>query len=49
MGHRDFDALILNTLLVNGEVFIRIHKDSSKYGIKFELIDSKVIDYTKIR
>jgi len=48
MGHKDFDALILNTLLVNGEVFIRVHH-KGKFGIQFELIDSKVIDYTKYR
>lgn len=47
-GHKDFDSLILNTLLINGEVFIRVHK-RGKYGVQFELIDSKVIDYTKIR
>ena len=48
LGHNDFDALILRTLLVDGEVFIRIHHPASHpYGLSFELIDSLSIDYTK--
>ena len=50
MGHLDFDALILRTLLVDGEVFIRIHKEvKNPYGLTFELIDAASVDYTKIR
>lgn len=49
MTHRDLDALILRTLLIDGEAFIRVRKDSSKFGIKFQMIDSASIDYTKIR
>lgn len=49
-GHNDFDALILRTLLIDGEVFIRIHREvKNPYGLSFELIDSASIDYTKIR
>ena len=28
MGHTDFDGLILRTLLIDGEVFIMIHRDA---------------------
>lgn len=50
VGDVDFDALILRTLLVDGEVFIRIHKDArNPYGISFELIDALSIDFTKKR
>ena len=50
MGHNEFDALILRTLLIDGECFIRIHRNyPSKYGIAFEIIDSASIDYTKRR
>lgn len=49
-SHNDFDALILRTLLIDGEVFIRIHREvKNPYGLSFELIDSASIDYTKIR
>ena len=49
-GHNDFDALILRTLLIDGEVFIRIHRGAKNpYGVTFELIDAASIDYTKIR
>lgn len=49
-GHNDFDALILRTLLIDGEVFIRIHNEvKNPYGLSFELIDSASIDFTKIR
>ncbi len=49
-GHNDFDALILRTLLIDGEVFIRVHKEAKNpYGLSFELIDSASIDFTKIR
>lgn len=49
MGHNEFDALILKTLLIDGEVFIRIHHPLNKYGISFEIIDSASINYTKRR
>ena len=46
----ELDKLILRTLLVDGEVFIRVHKSKSfKHGAKFELIDALSIDFTKIR
>ena len=45
MGHLDFDALILRTLLVDGEVFIRIHKEvKNPYGLTFELIDAASVE-----
>ena len=41
----DFDKQILFNLLIDGEVFLRKIKDSkSKYGIRFQLIDSLDID-----
>lgn len=50
MGSNDLDALILRTLLIDGEVFIRIHRGRhNPYGLSFELIDSASIDFTKIR
>ena len=49
MTHRDLDSLILRTLLIDGEAFIRIRKDKSKFGIRFQVVDSASIDYTKIR
>lgn len=49
MGHEEFDKLILRSLLTDGEVFIRVHKNSSLYGISFELIDAMSIDFTKMR
>lgn len=46
----DFDLQILRTLLVDGEVFIRIIKDKkSPYGIKFKLIDSLDVDCNKLQ
>ncbi len=42
---RTFDELILNSLLVDGQCFIRIIKDpKSKFGVKFKLIDSMCVD-----
>lgn len=44
----DFDVQILRTILVDGEVFIRIIKDkSAKYGVKFKLIDPLAVDFLK--
>ncbi len=49
LGHHEFDKLILRTLLIDGEVFIRVHKAKNAWGLSFELIDSMSIDSTKIR
>lgn len=50
MGAKELDALILRTLLIDGEVFIRIHRRSKNpYGLSFEIIDAASIDYTKKR
>ena len=50
MGHNEFDALILRTLLIDGEVFIRVHRGvSNPFGLSFEIIDAASIDYTKVR
>lgn len=47
-GDIDFDALILRTLVIDGEVFIRVDKNAKNpYGISFEIIDSLQIDTTK--
>lgn len=48
-GHHEFDKLILRTLIIDGEVFIRIHHPNNKYGLSFELIDSMSVNYAKIR
>ena len=48
MGALDFDALILRTLIIDGEAFIRIYKNAKNpYGITFELLDGLQIDLTK--
>lgn len=48
MGDLDLDSLILRTLIIDGEVFIRIDRDAKNpYGLSFELIDSLQIDWTK--
>ena len=48
LGDRDFDALILRTLMIDGEVFIRIIKDAKNpYGISFKILDSLCIDFDK--
>ena len=50
LGDRDFDALILRTLMIDGEVFIRIVKDAKNpYGISFKILDSLCIDFDKNR
>ena len=50
LGDRDFDALILRTLMIDGEVFIRIIKDAKNpYGISFKILDSLCIDFDKNR
>ena len=43
---RDLDILILRTLLIDGEVFIRkVYDDKSKFVIKYEVLDSLDVDY----
>ena len=42
---RDFDTLVLRTLIVDGEVFIhRVFDPASKFGYRYEVIDSLCID-----
>jgi hypothetical protein len=42
------DILILRTLIIDGEVFIRVDKNAkNEYGISFELLDSLTIDTMK--
>ena len=42
---RDFDALVLRTLMIDGEVFIhRAFDASSKFGYRYEVVDSLQID-----
>ena len=42
---RDFDALILRTLMIDGEVFIhRVFDASSKFGYRYEVVDSLQVD-----
>lgn len=41
MGDKDFDALILRTLIIDGEVFIKIDRNArNPYGLSFSIIDS---------
>ena len=41
----DFDTLLFRTLLVDGQAFIQIIKDSeSPFGVKFKLIDALAVD-----
>lgn len=48
MGDLDLDALILRTLAIDGEVFIRVDLDAKNpYGISFEVLDSLQIDWEK--
>lgn len=48
LGNNELDALILRTLLTDGEVFIRIHRNAKNpYGISFQVLDSMNIDYTR--
>ena len=50
LGSKELDKLILRTLLVDGEVFIRIHKNvKNPVGVSFELVDAMSIDFTKRR
>ena len=44
-GDVDFDTQVLRTMLVDGQCFIRIIKDSnSPWGVKFKLVDSLSVD-----
>jgi lambda family phage portal protein len=45
MTGRDFDILVLRTLVIDGECFIRKVKDNSKFGIHYELIDTMDIPH----
>lgn len=45
-GGRDFDILILRTLLVDGECFIHVVDDTaSRFGKRYEVIDTLNIDH----
>ena len=45
-GGRDFDILVLRTLVIDGEVFIRkVYDSNSKFGTRYELIDTLDIDF----
>lgn len=45
-GGREFDALVLNTLVIDGEVFIWRRPDpASPFGMRYEVIDSLDVDY----
>lgn len=47
-GDIDLDILILRTLIIDGEVFIRIDKNAkNEYGISFQILDSLTIDTMK--
>lgn len=47
-GDIDLDILILRTLIIDGEVFIRVDRDAkNEYGISFEILDGLTIDTTK--
>lgn len=48
-GHNELDKLILRSLLIDGEVFIRVHHPNNKSKLSFEVLDAMSIDYTKIR
>lgn len=42
---RDFDALVLRTLVIDGEVFIhRVYDPESRFGYRYEVIDSLEVD-----
>lgn len=44
---RDLDILILRTLIVDGEVFIRkVVDEKSKFGVRYEVLDTLDIDFT---
>ena len=42
---RDFDSLVLRTLVIDGEVFIhRVYDPESRFGYRYEVIDSLEVD-----
>ena len=44
-GGRDFDMLVLRSLIIDGECFIRrVYDPASKFGWRYEVIDSMQID-----
>lgn len=48
MGDLDLDSLILRTLVIDGQVFIRVDLDAKNpYGISFQVLDSLQIDWQK--
>lgn len=50
LGDKDLDALILRTLIIDGEVFIRVYKNAKNpFGISFKILDSLQIDRNKNR
>ena len=50
LGAKELDRLILRSLLIDGEVFIRVHRRAKNpIGLSFELVDALSIDYTKRR
>lgn len=45
-GGREFDVLILSTLTIDGEVFIRRLPDpNSPFGVRYDVLDSLDVDY----
>lgn len=47
-GGRDLDFLVLRTLLIDGEAFVRIVRDrKSPYGVRFRLLDGLTVDTLK--
>lgn len=50
MSDLDFDKLILQSLIIDGEVFIHIDRSAKNpYGISFSLLDPMNLDYTRNR
>ena len=48
MGDKDLDCLILRTLIIDGEVFIRVDRQAKNpFGLSFQVLDSLQIDFTK--
>lgn len=45
-GGREFDALVIRTMLTDGEAFIRrVIDPSSPFGVRYQVLDSLDIDY----
>lgn len=48
LGSHELDKLILRTLIIDGECFIKIHKNANNpFYLSFEVLDSLSIDWTK--